>query len=456
MPDQMMKKNNLTTTNEAPHRERGFAPASATAIQMWPVARLTPYARNPRRNDGAVAKMCDSIREFGFKIPCLVRSDGELIDGHLRLKAAHRLGMTEIPVLLCDEWTPAQVKAFRLMVNRSATWADWDEDRLAQELEELRACDFDLSLTGFDTGEIDGYVLKEVPPVDETPPLPPEPVSCMGDLWLCGPHRVLCGDATDSTAVSRLLGDRRPLLLVTDPPYGIELDSEWRDRAGLNGHGPTESGSIKPRTRGHRVTSISGDTRADWSEAFALVPSLQVGYVWHASKFTREVLEGLLRIGFEHHQQIIWDKERTVLTRTHYWFQHEPCWYVRRKNAPWYGKPGENSTVWTSPSPKFIMGGSGEDKYDHPTQKPVELMKKPILNHTRKGEIVYEPFLGSGTTLAAAELTGRVCCGLEVAPQYVDVVVERWQRLSGKEATLEGDGRTFGMVTQQRRLRLAA
>jgi hypothetical protein len=159
---------------------------------------------------------------------------------------------------------------------------------------------------------------------------------------------------------------------------------------------------MKHRTEGHTQTEISGDTRADWSDAFALVPSLEVAYVWHASKFTREVLDGLLRIGFLHHQQIIWNKGRTVLTRTHYWFQHEPCWYVRKKNAPWYGKPGENSTIWDSPSPKFIMGGSDEEKLDHPTQKPVALMRRPILNHTKLGELVYEPFLGSGTTLAAA------------------------------------------------------
>jgi hypothetical protein len=148
---------------------------------------------------------------------------------------------------------------------------------------------------------------------------------------------VLCGDATSPESGSRLLGDAKPLLMVTDPPYGIELDSEWRDRAGLNGRGPGEPGHMKHRT-GHRETRIQGDSRADWSEAFALVPSLEVGYVWHASKFTREVLDGLLKIGFLHHQQIIWNKGRAVLTRTHYWFQHEPCWYVRKKNAAWYGK----------------------------------------------------------------------------------------------------------------------
>ena len=222
--------------------------------------------------------------------------------------------------------------------------------------------------------------------------MPESAVSRTGDLWELGSHRILCGDATSAEVVARLLGDRKPRLLVTDPPYGIELDSESRDRAGLNGHDPAEPSYMKKRTKGHSETTISRDTRADWSEGFALVPSLEVAYVWHASKFTREVLDGLLKIGFIHHQQIIWNKGRTVLTRTLYWFQHEPCWFVRKKNAPWFGKPGENSTIWDSPSPKFIMGSSDEQKWDHPTQKPVELMRRPILNHLRRGDV------GTGTS----------------------------------------------------------
>src|ERR1035437_2208657 len=424
-------------------------------IQTWPIDQLVVYARNPRKNDAAVDRMCDSIREFGFKIPCLARSNGELIDGHLRLKAARKLGLAEIPVILCDEWTPAQVKAFRLLVNRSATWAEWDEELLAIELSDLQESDFDLSLTGFDVQELNDLLLHDPSDEDAAPPLPAVPVTRPGDLWLCGSHRVLCGDATDTGAVSRLLGERQPSLLVTDPPYGIELDSEWRDRAGLNGCGAAEPSYLKKRTKGHQETSISGDTRADWSEAFALVPCQQVGYVWHASKFTREVLEGLLRIGFVHHQQIIWDKERTVITRTHYWFQHEPCWYVRKKNATWYGKPGENSTIYWSPSPKFIMGGSDETKFDHPTQKPVELMRRPLLNHTKRGESVYEPFLGSGTTLAAAEITERVCHGIELDPKYVDAVVERGQGLTGGKATLDGAGRAFEQIAEERQLEVA-
>ncbi len=445
------------------------SPEQKLRVEYWPIAKLKDYERNPRKNDGAVERMVASITEFGFSIPVLALSTGLVVDGHLRLKAGRKLGMTEVPVIPCDGWTDAQVKAFRLMVNRSVTWADFDVTLLAAEFGDLQAMDFDLTLTGFDAREIDAFTLQPNAAEDEVPPLPQIPVSRPGDLWLCGNHRVLCGSATSETDVARLLKDRKPFLMITDPPYGIELDSEWRDRAGLNGHltsnqsgaarkaknladpaNRAEPSYMKRRTAGHNETTISGDTVADWSPAFALVPSLQIAYVWHASRFTSEVLAGLLRIGFVHHQQIIWDKTRTVLTRTLYWFQHEPCWFVRKKNAPWYGKAGENSTIWACPSPKFFMGKKEEEKYDHPTQKPVELMRKPLLNHTKRGELVYEPFLGSGTTLAAAEVTERVCCGMEIDPKYVDVVVARWQTLSNQEARLDGDGRTFAEIKAER------
>jgi DNA modification methylase len=421
-------------------------------IVYKPIDWFREYIRNPRKNDAAVDRMCASIREYGFAVPMLCRSTGEIVDGHLRYKSAKKLGMQELPVVLCDHWTEGQVRAFRLLVNRSVMWAEWDETALALELQEIREMDLDLSLTGFSVGEIDKLLALEDDEIaNATPPLPETPVSRPGDLWLLGPNRDLCADATSAEAVARLLGERKPRLLVTDPPYGIELDSEWRDRAGLNGCGPAEPSYMKKRTKGHTETSISGDTRADWSEAFELVPSLEVAYVWHASVFAREVWNGLDRIGFLYPQQIVWDKGRTVLTRTHYWYQHEPCLYMRKKNAPWFGKPGENSTVWVSASPKFIMGSSDEEAFNHPCQKPIDLMRRPILNHLRRGELVYDPFLGSGTTLAAAELTERVCYGIELDPKYCDVVVERWQSLAGKKATLDGDGRTFEEIAQERR-----
>jgi DNA modification methylase len=454
---------------------------SDLTVCMWSIERPIPYARNSRKiPQKAIDKVAASIQEFGFRQAIVVDKDGVIICGHTRLLAAKKLGLLEVPVHVAENLTPAQVKAYRLMDNRSHQETDWDLDLLGLELEDLKGLDFDLALTGFNERELEELLVDPdaIDNANAVPDVPNTPVSRPGDLWLLGSapnqHRILCGDSTSPEAVARLLDGRKPGLMVTDPPYGIELDSEWRDRAGLNGGvpgskrtalskeftrthntAPAEPSYMKHRTAGHQETTISGDTRADWSAAFELVPILQAAYVWHASKYTSEVLAGLLRIGFVHHQQLIWDKQRTVLTRTLYWFQHEPCWFVRKKNAPWFGKPGENSTIWSCPSPKFIMGSSKEEKFDHPTQKPVELMQRPILNHTKRGELVYEPFIGSGTTLAAAEITQRICCGVELDPKYVDVAVLRWQGLRGQEARLDGDGRTFAEIKADR-LKVAA
>ena len=312
------------------------------------LGKVIPYARNSRKiPERAIDKVAASIKEFGWRQAIVVDKDFVIICGHTRLLAAKKLSLHEVPVHVADNLTPAQVKAYRLMDNRSHEEAEWDLELLGPELEELKGLEFDLSLTGFDEREIEDLLAD--PDLDDranlVPPLPENPITVLGDLWVCGPHRILCGDATSPDAVTRLLDGRKPLLLVCDPPYGVSLNSEWRDRAGLNGCGPAEPSYMKQRTAGHTETTISGDTRADWSEAFELVHSIEVAYVWHASLYTREVLDGLLRIGFLYPQQIIWNKGRTVLTRTHYWYQHEPCWYCRKKNAPWFGKAGENSTI---------------------------------------------------------------------------------------------------------------
>src|ERR1051326_6290741 len=199
---------------------------SGLRIAYWPIELLREYPRYPRKNDAAVDRMCGSIREFGFKLPVLARSDGEVVDGHLRLKSARKLGSwpggdtSAIPVILCDEWTPAQVKAFRLLVNRSVAWAAWDEDLLSLELQELSEADFDLSLTGFEPGEIDGLLaIPDEEKANEAPPLPAVATSRVGDLWLCGKHRILCGDSLRPEDIAKLLGERKPHLMVTDPPY---------------------------------------------------------------------------------------------------------------------------------------------------------------------------------------------------------------------------------------------
>jgi DNA modification methylase len=425
-------------------------------IEYWPIERPVDYPKNARKwGAKAIEKVGASLREFGFRQPIVVDDEGVIIIGHLRRAAARSIGLKEVPVHVAKDLPPDKVRALRLADNRLHEESSWNLDLLNAELSELKGLSIDLSWTGFSGLDIDralGPVGGLTDP-DAIPPVPAVPATRDGDVWLLGAHRLTCGSSTDPAVVARVLDGRQPKLMVTDPPYGIELDSEWRDRAGLNGLGDAEPSYMKKRSEGHNETTISGDTKADWSDAFELVPCLEVAYVWHASTFTREVLNGLERIGFLYPQQIIWDKGRVVLTRTHYWYQHEPCWYVRKKNAPWFGKAGENSTIWDAGSPKFIMGGSKDPtdkKQDHPTQKPAVLMRKSILNHTEPGGLVYEPFGGSGTTLIASEETGRVCCAIELAPKFVDVIVKRWQAFAGRHATLDGDGRTFAEIEAER------
>lgn len=272
--------------------------AMAQRIELRSINELAPYAKNPRtHSDAQVDQIAASILQFGLNNPILVDTKLGIIAGHGRLLAARKLGLDRVPVVILDHLTEAQKRAYIIADNKLALNAGWDEELLRSELAELRDADFDIGVIGFSDEELEDLLAEEPAAglTDENacPAPPAEPVSQPGDLWLCGApprqHRVLCGDSTSA-----------------------------------------EASYMKHRTEGHTNTTISSDTRADWSDAFALVPSLEVAYVWHASKFTREVLDGLLRIGFVHHQQIIWNKGRTALTRTHYWFQHEPCWYVRK------------------------------------------------------------------------------------------------------------------------------
>ncbi len=388
--------------------------------ESWPVERLVPYARNPRKNDGQVERMVAAIREFGFRIPIMAKSDGTVVDGHLRLKAARKLGITEVPVALADELTDAQVKAFRLLANRSANWAAWDEDLLALELEELQAMAFDITQTGFDAAEIDSLLAKAttegLTDPDEVPEPPAEPVSKPGDVWVLGRHRLLCGDSTSADDVEKLLAGILPHLMVTDPPYGVAYDPAWRNDA-LSGQ----------KTK--RTGVVLNDDRADWREAWELFPG-EVAYVWHGALHAATVAESLVACGFAIRSQIIWAKERLVLSRGNYHWIHEPCWYAVKGKAHWNGDR-KQVTVWNIPS-----RGQDADTI-HGTQKPVECMKRPMENNSSPGQAVYEPFSGSGTTIIAAEITGRACLAMELNPTYVDVAVKRWEDFTGQKAILE-------------------
>lgn len=412
--------------------------------------KLVGYARNPRKNDPAVEKMIESIREFGFRIPIVAKSDGSVVDGHLRLKAAIRLGMRKVPVVIADDLSEEQIKAFRLLANRSANWAEWDFDLLKLELSELQGAGFNLLNTGFDTFELADIFATKVGKTDpdDAPPVEERAVSVEGDTWILGGHRLTCGDSTKADTVSRALGGLKPHLMVTDPPYGVNYDAAWRGKAGVG-------------SKGAAVGKVMNDGRADWSAAWALFPGV-VAYVWHGGLHSSTVEQSLQAAKFQVRSQIIWVKTRPVLSRGAYHWQHEPAFYAvqpgaddrfapehevgsyavqKGETAQWSGDR-KQSTVWFI---EHIRSETG-----HSTQKPVACMQRPIENNSKPGEPVYEPFSGSGTTLIAAEITGRRCLALELSPLYVDVAVRRWQAFTGKSATLESSGATFEAVTAER------
>jgi DNA modification methylase len=441
------------------------ASMSTLAVEQVPIDELRPDPVNPRRiGEDELDALERSLRQFGFVQPVLARrEDRTVIGGHQRLLAARRLGLTSVPVTWLDIGVE-QARLLGLALNKIS--GSWDEQLLARLLAELQATpDIDLSLSGFDDDEVKDLLRKlevsekreHVESFDLDEALEEArraPRTKPGDLWQLGDHRLLCGDATKTDDVARLLDGAEPKLLATDPPYGVSLDGSWRDGV-YNALGPAEKTYMRVngqpdaddatpapagahgRTRGHRNTTLSGDTRVDWSEAFALVPSLTVGYVWHAGVHAAEVARGLERIGFEIVSQVIWDKGLFAMGRSWYHWSHEPCWVVRKAGAkvPFRGSR-DQATIWRVPSPKMIMGGSAEPRLDHPTQKALLLFETPIRNHLRPGESLYEPFCGSGTTLIAAERTGTRCYAMEIDPIYVEVALRRWERFSGQAAVL--------------------
>jgi DNA modification methylase len=413
--------------------ERDGASPILPAYNRMSVATLVPYARNARtHSDAQVAQLAASIREFGFTNPILVDGERGIIAGHGRLLAARKLGLAEVPVIELSHLSPAQRRAYVLADNKLALNAGWDDDLLRLELADLRDEGFDLGLTGFGLDEI-GELLADnttgLTDPDQVPEVPAEPVSRAGDVWLLGRHRLACGDSTDAATVERLLAGVKPHLMVTDPPYGVEYDPAWRNAA-LSGSNTARTGKVL------------NDHRADWREAWALFPG-DVAYVWHGALHATTVAESLVACGFDIRAQIVWAKDRLVLGRGHYHWQHEPCWYSVRGTGHWMGDR-KQTTLWQ-------IASTGQDAETvHGTQKPVECMRRPIENNSSPGQAVYEPFSGSGTTLIAAEMTGRACYAMELSPAYVDVAVLRWEAYTGQEAVLSFRGQTFATIKAER------
>jgi DNA modification methylase len=403
----------------------------AQSIEHRPIADLVPFANNARTHSEAqVAQIAASIRDFGFNNPVLVDGANGIIAGHGRVMAARKLGLGEVPVIELAHLSETQKRAYILADNRLAEMAGWDKELLSLELADLDELGVDLGDLGFDGAELDALLGHgATDPREEATPEPPvDPVSRTGDFWILGRHRLLCGDATSSEDVARLLGDVRPHLMVTDPPYGVDYDPDWRNRAGAS------------ETK--RTGKVMNDDRADWREAWALFPG-EVAYVWHGALHATTVAESLASCGFDIRSQIIWAKERHVLSRGHYHWQHEPCWYAVKGKGHWSGDR-KQSTLWQIPS------RDQDATTIHGTQKPVECMRRPMLNNSSPGQAIYEPFSGSGSAIIAAETAGRSALAMELDPAYVDVAVQRWQAFTGKLAILDGNTRSFDQVQRER------
>jgi DNA modification methylase len=420
------------------------APAwPALTPEVVPIAQLANYKNNPRTHSQTqIAQLARSLKTFGWTNAVLRDEHGTLIAGHGRIAAAKLLSergekdFLEAPVITARGWSKDQIRAYVIADNQLALQAGWDPGLLTMELKELSGAGFDMNALGFGGAELSRLMGNHTNDAAEaTPAKPPAPVSRLGDLWHLGKHRILCGDSTDSKAVALLLGDKKPVLMVTDPPYGVEYDPNWRNSV-------DRSTMIKGRKIGATaVGKVQNDDRADWQAAWALFPG-DVAYVWHAGLHASEVDLSLKAAGFEVRSQIIWNKTCHIIGRGDYHWKHEPCWYAVRK-----GKPGhfdrrerKQNTVWDIDHRASDSG--------HGTQKPVECMRRPIVNNSAEGDAVYDPFLGSGTTLIAAQMEGRVAYGLELDPAYVDVIVLRYNKFSGKEATL--GGKTYEQVQRER------
>jgi DNA modification methylase len=404
----------------------------ADKIEQWPTAKLLPYARNARtHSEEQVAQIAASIAEFGFTNPILAGADGVIVAGHGRLAAAHKLGLALVPVVVLEHLSPTQRRALVIADNRIAENAGWDEAMLRIELVTLQDDDFDVSLTGFDADALAELLADEdgngdgetdddaVPEITETP------ISRPGDVWLLDGHRLLCGDSTKTECFEQLLQGEQVDMVFTDPPYNVNYANTAKDK--MRG------------TNRAILNDNLGDGFYDFLLA-ALTPTIancRGGIYVAMSSSELDVLQSAFReAGGKWSTFVIWAKNTFTLGRSDYQRQYEPILYGWPEGATrhWCGDR-DQSDVWQIKKPH---------KNDlHPTMKPVELVERAIRNSSRPGNVVLDPFGGSGTTLIAAEKSGRLARLIELDPKYVDVIVRRWQDWTGKQATRESDGVVF-------------
>jgi site-specific DNA-methyltransferase (adenine-specific) len=385
------------------------------------IAELKDYEFNPRKiADKEIEKLTSHIKEDGYHQRIIVNSDYTIIGGHQRKKALLAAGYKKndvIDVLISDRLLSAE-ELDRINIRDNLPFGEYDFDILNDRFDKDTLLDFGMSdnlLVGF--GEDNLFAEDEA--IFDSELI--EPRAKLGDLYILGNHRLLCGDSTNAEHVSRLLDGTNPILMVTDPPYGVNYEPEWRKDAGLN--------------NSQNMGKVLNDDRYDWSDAYSLFTG-DVAYIWHPSKYTHKFAEHIETNGFDLINLIVWSKNRFVLSRGDYHHQHEPLWYGVKKgrNHNWQGKR-DQSTIWEIDN---YAGGAtdGEEQTGHGTQKPIECMLRPIINNSKVGESVYDPFGGSGTTLIAAQRSKRNCYMMELSPAYVDIIVQRWEKETGQQGIL--------------------
>ncbi len=405
-------------------------------VQNLPINKLVPYINNSRTHtDEQVKKMAKSISDFGFNDPIAIDMLNGIIAGHCRLEAAKLLGLTEVPTIQLGHLTKEQQKAYVIAHNRLALDAGWDYEMLRVEMTEMQDAGFDVGKTGFSDEEIESILNPEIISPgsgngDAVPAIKTDAVSVIGDLWLLGNHRLLCGDSTNPGHVTKVTATINPVLMVTDPPYGVNYEPEWREGADL-GVGERSTGKVE------------NDDKMDWTDAYSLFTG-DVVYVWHAGVYSPDVAAHLRACNFSLVSQIIWVKQHFALSRGDYHWQHEPCWYAVRKGKKhnWQGAR-DQKTTWDIMNNNSFGNAAPEKTWGHGTQKPIECMARPIQNNSKPNDFIYDPFGGSGTTLIACEKFGRKCLMIEISPAYVDVIIKRWEDFTGKKAILESNGLSF-------------
>jgi len=409
-------------------------PAEFPAYKTVSTDSLIPYARNARtHSDAQVDKIAASIREFGFLNPIITDGQSGIVAGHGRVMAAQKLGLDTLPTIDAAHLSEAQRRAYVLADNRLALDAGWDNELLKIELQDLDAAGFDLTLTGFEIDEVAALTLDATDGLtdpDAVPDAPAVPVTVLGDVWLLGRHRLMCGDSTSIDHMEALTQGQLVDMWLTDPPYNVAYEGKTKDALKI------QNDSMSNDT--FRQFLRDANTAAD-----AVMKPGAVFYIWHADSEGYNFRGACHDVGWQVRQCLIWKKQTLVMGRQDYHWKHEPCLYG------WKGGAGH---LWATDRKQttILEFDRPSRNAEHPTMKPVALFEYQMLNNTKGGDQVLDSFAGSGTTAIACETHGRFARLMELDPKYCDVIITRWQNFTGQMATLEATGQTFAELQTER------